>query len=83
MVAVWRTRELHKLAGVPAAALSAAHPDAYIQTGKKSMKGTEANGSAYGRSPTFSCLKTKQISKVESFECSWTEPYSKEILHPL
>lgn len=41
MVAVWRTRELHKLAGVPAAALSAAHPDAYIQTGKKSMKGTE------------------------------------------
>lgn len=74
MIAVPRTRELHKLAGVPTAAPSAAHPDANIQTGKKSTKVTEANGSAYSSSPTFSCLKTKQISKLQSCESSWTEP---------
>lgn len=62
----------------PTAAPSAAHPDAYSQTGKKSTKATEANGSSYSRSPAFSSrnkTKVKKPSKLDSFKSSWTDPY--------
>lgn len=48
------------------------------------MKGVEANGSSYTRSPTFVSeqKKIKNPSKLESFKAFQIEPYIKEILNP-
>lgn len=48
------------------------------------MKGVEANGSSYTRSPTFSCLRMKQNQKpstLEPFIRFQIEPCIKEILN--